>query len=181
MRKLTKRIILAGKAGSGKDFLRDVFTERGFEPDISVTTRPMRDGEEAGKTYHFISEEQYQDLERGDALYESIRYVGKAYGTLRVSWESSDVFIMTPTGVSQIHPEDRDDCYVIYLDIPMDVRRGRLQKRSDWDSVNRRIEADEKDFKHFKDFDARITDPLFDPDFVISEMMELHGKATETI
>ena len=43
--KLDKRIILVGKAASGKDYFKDFLIERGFIPSVSHTTRPMRDGE----------------------------------------------------------------------------------------------------------------------------------------
>jgi guanylate kinase len=42
------RIILAGKAASGKDYLRDMLIKEGLKPDVSATTRPMRVGEATG-------------------------------------------------------------------------------------------------------------------------------------
>ncbi|MEM6734448.1 MAG: hypothetical protein AAF620_00120 [Bacteroidota bacterium] len=42
------RIILAGKAASGKEYMRDFLTAECFILDISVTTRPQRMGEVNG-------------------------------------------------------------------------------------------------------------------------------------
>ena len=68
---------------------------------------------------------------------------------------------MTPSGVKCIPDEDRKDCTIVYFDIPLEIRRERLMKRSDADSVDRRILADEKDFMGFSDFDIRVTNHLY--------------------
>lgn len=166
-----RRIILVGKAASGKDYMRDFLTEEGLVPDISVTTRPMRKGEEDGKTYHFVSDKVFDTMEHENEFYECIRFAGKGYGTLLDSWKKSDVFIMTPSGVNQI--QERSECFIVYFDISMDVRRDRLQKRSDWDTVDRRIEADEKDFEGFEDYDYLVEDPKFDPSDIYSKILKL--------
>jgi len=152
MRKLKKRVILVSAAAGGKDFLRDAFVEKGYTPDVSVTSRPMRDGEEEGKTYHYVSELVFSELKDLGGFYECVSFNKWWYGTLQSNWEKADIFIMTPSGISQIPREDREDreeCFIIFLDIPEDVRRGRLENRSDADSIERRIEADKKDFKDF--------------------------------
>ena len=48
-----KRIILVGKAASGKDHLRKKFESRGFKYAVTYTTRPPREGEIDGKDYLF--------------------------------------------------------------------------------------------------------------------------------
>ena len=69
---------------------------------------------------------------------------------------------MTPTGISKIKPKDRKETTVIYLDIDMETRRDRLSQRDmPGDSTERRIMADEADFKQFTDFDIRITNTDF--------------------
>jgi guanylate kinase len=69
---------------------------------------------------------------------------------------------MTPKGIHEIKPEDRLESFVIYLDIPSNVRIKRLNKRHmPGDSVKRRIEADELDFSDFTDYDLRITNSDF--------------------
>lgn len=154
---LDRKIIIVGKGGSGKDYLKRKFIERGFIPDISFTTRPPREGENNGIDYNFVTEEYFDTLD----LYEKAEFNGWKYGTSLNSWRYSDIFIMTPSGISQIKEKDRKNCMVIYLDIPYDIRKERLMKRSDSDTVDRRIEADEKDFKNFKDYDIKITNPYF--------------------
>lgn len=155
------RIIFVGKAGSGKDTLRNRMAEKGFKKEVSYTTRPPRAGEEHGKDYYFVTEEQFLSDLAHNCFYEHNFFNGWYYGTFLSSWSMCDLFIMTPSGVAQIKPEDRKNCFVIYLDINEGIRRERLLKRSSPDSIERRIEADEKDFENFTDFDMRITTPTF--------------------
>lgn len=155
------RIIIVGKGGSGKDYLAKKFIERGFKKDISSTTRPPRENEEHGINYFFLSEEDFMEKVRQGFFYEHKSFNGWLYGCSNEEWHSKNVFIMTPPGVASIRPADRKDCMVIYLDIPEEVRRERLEQRNDADTVERRLQADEEDFKDFKDFDIRITNPEF--------------------
>jgi guanylate kinase len=69
---------------------------------------------------------------------------------------------MTPIGISHINPIDRKECTIIYLNMPTEVRRQRLQNRNmPGDTLERRIEADEKDFANFTDFDIEINNHNF--------------------
>ena len=68
---------------------------------------------------------------------------------------------MTPSGISKMDQKDRDESLIVYLDIVEPIRKHRLLLRRDADDVERRLKADESDFKDFKNFDERITDPFF--------------------
>ena len=157
-----KRIVLVARAASGKDFLRNRFVERGFKPSISVTTRPPRPGEVDGKDYYFITDQQADELLAKDEFYEYVKFNSWLYGTTKSQFFTDDLFIMTPAGISKIRPEDRKDCFIIYLDIPWEVRKRRLEERAmPGDTVERRMIADDEDFKNFTDYDMRITNPDF--------------------
>jgi guanylate kinase len=162
---MNKRIILVGKAGSGKDFMRKKLESRNFKYAVSYTTRPPRDGEVNGKDYFFISEEEARYMIDNYEFFEYVMFNGWLYGTTLKQWsqaDGDDVFIMTPTGLSHVSEEDRKDCLVIYVDIHIDMRRARLMKRDmPGDSIERRIQADEDDFYKFTNFDIRITNPDF--------------------
>jgi guanylate kinase len=158
---LNPRIIIVGKAGSGKDFLKSKLVEAGYKREVSFTTRPPREGEENGVHYYFIHKDQFVGMiKRGD-FYEQQEFNGWYYGTSVQQWRSSQVFIFTPSGVKDILEEDRKNCFIIFLDIPIEIRKERLELRSDADKVERRIAADEEDFKDFTDFDIRITNSDF--------------------
>jgi len=173
---LYKRIILSGGAGSGKDYLRDIFHKRGFIVDVSYTTRNPRDGETPGYTYNFVGVDHFKQLDNRGKFYESVVFNKALYGTSKDSWENSDVFIMTPSGVEQISAEDRENCIVVYFKIEEDVRRERMGKRKDngFDKIERRILADNEDFKGFlPEADMVITNPLYDSDIVIKDILDM--------
>lgn len=163
MNKPKSRIILVGKAAAGKDHLRKILEGRGFKYGVSYTTRPPREGEIDGRDYYFLEENEFQSLIEQGFFYEYVTFNGWFYGTSKEQWfETDDVFIMTPTGISKLHAADRKHSFIIYIDIPVEIRRARLQGRNDNnDSIERRIQADERDFESFKDYDIRITDHNF--------------------
>jgi guanylate kinase len=68
---------------------------------------------------------------------------------------------MTPYGISKLQKKDREESFVVFLDIEESIRRKRLENRSDADKVERRIKADEDDFRDFIDFDFVIKNPKF--------------------
>jgi guanylate kinase len=152
-----ERLILVGKGASGKDYARKILENSGFVYCVSHTTRPPREGEIDGVDYHFIMDHEME----GSVFYESVIFNGWFYGTSMYEFNNSNLFIMTPSGVSKLKPEDRKNSFIVYFDIDEDVRKSRLLKRRDADIVNRRLQADEDDFRNFVDFDYKITDPDF--------------------
>ena len=155
-----KKIILVGKAASGKDFFKDYLTNEGFMPSIAHTTRPIRENEEEGKTYHFITDNEFDMMVAQGKFYEHKVFNGWKYGTTKDSFEKSDVFILTPSGVGNI---DVEDFVVVYFSISQDLRVERLRDRSDSDKILRRLSADNEDFRGFNDYDILVTDPKFSP------------------
>ena len=157
-----KRIVLVGRAASGKDYARKLLQDRHFPYQISYTTRPMRDGEVHGKDYYFIPEFKFLDFIKIGFFYENVQFNGWYYGTSNAQMkEDNCVFIMTPAGLAHMTKQDREESLVVYFDMPEEIRKQRLLLRSDADSVDRRIEADEIDFKDFSNFDLIINNPIF--------------------
>jgi guanylate kinase len=157
-----KRIILVGRAASGKDYLRKKLEAQGFRYAVSYTTRPPREGEIDGVDYIFISPTEAQEMIKNDEFYEYVEFNGWVYGTSRDQFDEDDVFIMTPTGLSHVDEDSRKKSFVIFIDIDEETRRERMANRNmPGDSVDRRIEADRKDFENFTNYDIRITNPGF--------------------
>ena len=157
-----KRVILVGRAASGKDYIRKKFENRGFKYAVSYTTRPPRDGEIDGQDYIFISPEKAQAMIKNDEFYEYVEFNGWIYGTTVDQFEEDDVFIMTPSGLAHVDEDSRKKSFVIFIDIDEAVRRKRMMERDmPGDSVERRIEADRKDFENFTNYDIRITNHDF--------------------
>ena len=157
-----KRIILVGKAASGKDHLRKKFESRGFKYAVTYTTRPPREGEIDGKDYLFITDEEATKMVESNMFYEYVYFNDWLYGTTVEQFYMDDLFIMTPAGISHIKPEDRTSSFIIYIDIYLFIRKQRLTDRKmPGDTLTRRIEADELDFTDFNDYDLRITNEDF--------------------
>jgi guanylate kinase len=157
-----KRIIIVGRAASGKDHIRKKFEAQGFKYAVSYTTRPPREGEVDGVDYIFISPAEAQEMIKNDDFYECVEFNGWLYGTSIRQFDEDDVFIMTPTGLAHVDEDSRKKSFVIFIDIDEEIRRERMASRNmPGDSVDRRIEADRKDFENFTNYNIRITNPDF--------------------
>lgn len=78
-----KFFILNGPTASGKSAIMDyLLMENGdyLEPIISFTTRPPRTGERYGKTYYFITSDQYLELKKDGRIVEETSYLDRRYG-----------------------------------------------------------------------------------------------------
>lgn len=154
-----KRIIIIGKMASGKDWFKQKLIEKlGLSPEISYTTRPIRKGEILGVTYNFISEEEFLSMIKEDKLYEHTKFVDWYYGTTHEEFSKKQIFIMNPEGLRNVKKEDLKDSFVFNFDLPENIRRKRLEERDmNYDSVERRIKADDLDFINIIKEDYKIT------------------------
>ena len=78
--------VVTGPSGAGKGTLIRAILERipELEVAISATTRPQRPGEENGREYWFLSDEEFTTRVEDDAFLEWVEYVSRRrYGTLR--------------------------------------------------------------------------------------------------
>lgn len=176
----TEKVIIIGKSGSGKDFLMRKLVEKGLKGCLKMTSRPPRKHEEHLVTYYFTNESVFVDKVKNDEFicYQKFEVTPENrspevwyYGITKEEFQNSQVFIMTPGEFTNITPEIRKGCFVVYLDIPRDIREKRLLRRRDKnDSITRRLDSDEIDFKSFNDYDLRVTDPDFTPDDVYDLM-----------
>jgi len=154
-----KRLIIVGPGGSGKDFLRKRLEKKGFRHSVSHTSRPKREGETDGKDYHYVDSNFF---ENNKPLFYEIEIFNKwYYGTSLEEFDKSDLFVMTVKGVKSLNSEHRKESMVLYLNPPKDVIIERLKARKDADNVWRRMEADDRDFSGFKDYDIEIKNPDF--------------------
>ena len=86
--KMTRKgilIVVSGLSGAGKGTLMKelVRTYENYALSVSMTTRSPRPGEEEGKEYFFVSEEEFKEKLEQDGLIEYANYCGHYYGTPR--------------------------------------------------------------------------------------------------
>ena len=77
--------VLSGPAGVGKSEIVKMLLKR--HPDVSLsvscTTRAPRPGEVDGVSYHFVTDERFDELVHQDAFYEWAHVHQNRYGTLK--------------------------------------------------------------------------------------------------
>ena len=173
MEKKQEKLIICGQSGSGKDYLLSRLREEGFRASVKTTTRPKRSSEVDGVDYYFKTNEQFNtsDMVVHQKFYN---HLGDEwlYGIDNKSFNMNNIFIMTPGEIKQISEDIRKECFVVYLDIDEDIRRNRLSMREDNnDSIERRIQADKRDFESFEDYDLKVSDPEFEVDMITSLMV----------
>jgi guanylate kinase len=76
--------VVTGPSGAGKGTLIKRLVERQPELEVAVsaTTRPQRPGEENGREYWFLTEEEFVTRIEEGAFLEHVSFVGGRYGTL---------------------------------------------------------------------------------------------------
>jgi guanylate kinase len=78
--------VVTGPSGAGKGTLIRTLAERipDLEVAVSATTRPLRPGEEDGREYWFLTEDEFTRREGEGGFLEWVEYVSRwRYGTLR--------------------------------------------------------------------------------------------------
>lgn len=85
MKNLGQLLVITGPSGVGKGTLVRLLLSRHSQLflSISITTRSPRDGEIAGRDYHFVTVEEFQSLIAENQLLEWAEYAGNYYGTPR--------------------------------------------------------------------------------------------------
>ena len=156
---MSKKIIIVGPGGSGKDYLRRIMVDRGFTYGVSHTSRPPREGEEEEKDYYFRDIKFFEDNQ--DMFLELQTFNGWKYGISKNEFEEKDIFILSPAGLRSISKEIREKSFVIYVNPGSEIRLERLHARNDADDVERRYIADIRDFFNFSDYDIMITNEDF--------------------
>ena len=156
------KLILVGKAAAGKDFLKTSLSNKGFVSGVSHTTRPPRENEVNHKDYHFVDKQEFEDMISCGEFVEYMEFNGWYYGQTKKDFDLADVMIMSKDGLDVLPKEYRDQCMVIYLDPPRLTRVERLEYRNDPnDSIVRRMNTDDEQFKDFRDYDLKVRNDDF--------------------
>ena len=158
--------VIIGKTASGKDAVVRRLAERyGFKKVVTYTTRPPRDGEKDGVTYHFVSQDEFvRKLKAGFFLetksYPSVAgnwYYGTAREDLTGKGSEKSVVILTPEGYNDVCARitPRPRCVYLYADT--DTITKRLRARGDMPAeAERRIKSDAHLFRNAHSLADRI-------------------------
>lgn len=157
------KYVIVGKAASGKNYCQDLFIDNGYKQLKQYTTRPKRLNEKSDE-YHFVSNDVIKKMNLESKFVSLKKFNGWYYGFTLEDFEKCDVAILSPGNINDLNiwfPQSLQFVTIIYLDIPSDIRKERLNSRytngHEDDSVERRMVADENDFKNFKCFDIKFS------------------------
>ena len=99
---------------------------------MSATTRRQREGEEDGREYYFLSDDEFQRRVDADAFEEHVSFAGGRYGTLkeevdRLLAEGRNVILELEVEGSFAIRRRRPDACLIFIDAPLPELERRLR------------------------------------------------------
>ncbi len=134
-------VILSGVAGAGKDTIKKELIKRmdNVESLPSYTSRPMREGDVEGGTYHFVSKEEFEQMVERKEFYEYDVHHNHYYGTSRKLLNDKinggkiivkDIDVNGTEHLKELLGQDTK-IVTIFLRVPKEELRKRLESRID--------------------------------------------------
>jgi len=134
-------VLLSGVSGAGKDTIKKELIKRmeNVESLPSYTDRPMRPGDEPGKTYNFVTTAEFEKMIANNELYEYNVHHEHYYGTSRTllnqKIQSGKIIVkdIDVNGVENLINLLKQDTKVvtIFLRVPKEILKKRLENRID--------------------------------------------------
>jgi len=168
-------VVISGPSGAGKTSICRALLDQ--LPDavwsVSATTRKPRAGEEAKKSYEFVSAEEFERRIRSHEFLEWAEYVGERYGTPRkpvegfVAAGKSVILEIDVQGGMQVARQVPDSICIFVLPPDRASLRARLE--------GRRTEAEEQLRRRLERADGEIAtarDSGCYPYFVVNDVLE---------
>ena len=130
-------IVLSGPSGSGKNTVCDEVKRNNSNiwESISMTSRKPRKGEENGKAYYFVNENEFEENIKNDKMLEWARFAGNYYGTPKDSVQKhldngEDVILVIEIqGALQIKKKIPQALFIFLLPPSMSELKRRLTAR----------------------------------------------------
>lgn len=160
-------LILSGPSGCGKStLLKEVYKDiRDYYFSISTTTRTIREGEQHGVDYYFVSKKEFEkDIDEGNFL-EYANVHGNYYGTsLKPITEALDenklvIFDIDVQGHDIVRKKLNDIITSVFITTPsLKELENRLYNRStdSDDVIQKRIINAQEEIKSFLEYDYLI-------------------------
>ena len=164
--------MIAGPSGAGKSSLVRGLMKRdpGVEVSVSHTTRPAREGEQDGREYHFVAENDFRRLEEEGRMLETAQVFGNWYGTSR-DWveerrrRGMDVLLEIDwQGAAQVRAQDVGAVTIQILPPSLEALEHRLRNRGQDDetSIAGRTGGASLELSHYRDFDYLVVNERFE-------------------
>ncbi len=150
-------LVVTGPSGAGKGTVlgRVLPAFDRLHYSISATTRKPRPGETDGKSYYFLTHEQFRAMIDGDELLEYAEYVGNYYGTPAAPVErelaaGNDVVLEIEVQGALMVKKKRPDAVLVFIIPPeFSLLEQRLRGRGSEpdDVIARRLEKARSEYK----------------------------------
>ncbi len=164
--KLGQLIVITGPSGVGKGTIVRSLLAKYPEIylSISATTRKPRPREIDGKSYYFLTKEDFKGMIAANELLEWAEYAGNYYGTPKQKVQQQldlgqlvllEIEVVGATLVQQIFP---DAVRIFILPPSLEVLEKRLRGRGDEDesSINKRLARAKEEIAFSYDFEYQI-------------------------
>ena len=164
--------IVAAPSGAGKTSLvrRLISEDDSVQVSVSHTTRPMRDGEEDGVNYHFVSVEEFETMAAAGGFLEHAKVFDRYYGTSE-QWvrdqlqKGIDVILEIDwQGARQARQQIDNTVGIFILPPSREILEQRLRDRNQ-DSeevIARRMRDAVSEMQHYVEFDYLIVNDDFE-------------------
>ena len=165
-------LILSSPSGAGKSTLTKnlVDEDHTIQLSVSVTTRPRRHSEIGGRHYHFITKEQFDEMQQRGELLECAEVHGNFYGTPRKPVDQAlgngqdMMFDIDWQGTKQICEKMRKDVVSVFVLPPsMEELKARLERRAEDSAevIERRLRNAREEIAQWASYDyVLINDDL---------------------
>ena len=169
-----KVIIFSAPSGSGKSTIIGHLLKRvpGLEFSISATSRKPRQGEQDGKDYYFLTEEDFKQRVSEDKFVEWVEvYQGTCYGTLKSEieriWNKGntvifDVDVLGGVSLKKIFGEKALSIFIQPPSIEVLEQRLRNRGTETEESLRKRIERAEMELQYSNQLDVVVVNDNLD-------------------
>lgn len=174
-------IIISGPSGVGKDTVFKELNKRlpDLRKSISVTTRPMREGEINGRDYIFVERKRFEQMIAENCFLEWASVHANYYGTpadevMRLRGEGRDVVLVIDVQGAEKVAGAVSDALTIFLVPPSRaelVRRLTERGTEDRQAIERRLIEADREIAVSSAYDYIIVNDVMDK--TVSELAEI--------
>ena len=167
-----KLFTVSAPSGAGKTSLVAALLEvtPGLTVSISHTTRARRPGEQDGVNYHFVDQQQFQQLVSENAFLEYAQVFNNFYGTTQQAVQQklangNDVILEIDwQGASQVRQVMPDAASIFILPPSSATLKERLTQRGQDDAevIQHRLENARDEMLHYHEADYLVINDNFD-------------------
>ena len=130
-------LVVSGPSGAGKGTICAEYMKRYDDCSLSVsaTTRAPREGEIDGKSYYFLSKEEFEKRIKEDGFLEHAAFCGNYYGTpkeavMKMIESGTDVILeIEVQGAMQVRSHYPESVFVFVIPPSKEELKNRLVKR----------------------------------------------------